>query len=647
MPETATGLIRSWVGIVACILGLLAFACGGEEAPSPPVPAVMETRPAAASPTTQQVAPTAVPPPTLATPLPPISPAAASSPSVATPAPAVALAAPTTVADKMTIRAAEHPDLGTILVDASGRTLYLFTEDERKKSNCDGSCAEAWPPVLTSRDPSAGEGVTVEALGSITRDDGSSQVTYNGWPLYYFAGDEIPGDARGQDTGGVWFVVSVHGGPKQNNATVMTSAHPELGTILTDASSRTLYLFTVDEREKSNCFGGCALAWPPLLTVGDPTPNEGIAGERLASTTRDDGSEQVTYNGWPLYYYAPDRRPGDARGQNSGNVWYVVSTYGGPIQTNAVVKTSDHPGLGTILTEASGRTVYLFTVDDENKSNCSGGCSLAWPPLLTVGGPAAEEGVTAGRLGSITREDGYTQVTYASRLLYYFAPDEKPGDTMGQGVGDVWFVISPGGEAVTMASPTPIAMDHAPPTPTITPLAVAPSPTPATVSPPSTTQEVATIENYAASQFFPPMVVVIKGVPVKLSMTRLHREHVNQFTIVPFVLSRPFAPPGAVVGVQFTPDQSGEFKMRNVGHFFEGDFIVADSVEDAKMRIAQRGIQEFSLIHHIEAGRVTPGRVVIQKDIPVKVYNTSLAGLVGCLLNPSTNRTRSMLRRGK
>ena len=49
----------------------------------------------------------------------------------------------------------------------------------------------------------------------------------------------------------------------------------------------------------------------------------------------------------------------------------------------AVVKTSDHPGLGTILTDASGRTVYLFTVDDENKSNCSGGCSLAWPPLLT------------------------------------------------------------------------------------------------------------------------------------------------------------------------------------------------------------------------------------------------------------------------
>ena len=126
-------------------------------------------------------------------------------------------------------------------------------------------------PLLTVRDASAGEGVTIDALGSITRDDGSNQVTYNGWPLYYFAGDETPGDAEGQNSGGVWFVVSVYGGPTQDNATVTTSEHPQLGTILTDASGRTLYLFTVDERDKSNCLGGCALAWPPLLTVGDPT----------------------------------------------------------------------------------------------------------------------------------------------------------------------------------------------------------------------------------------------------------------------------------------------------------------------------------------------------------------------------------------
>ena len=611
-PSSRKGL---WVRVGIVALVLLAASCGGEEAASGPPPAVVEPGPAPVLPTPEPPAPTTTPSPGLTEP--------------ATPA--------------ATITISEHPSLGTILADGGGRTLYLFTGDERSQSNCAGSCADAWPPLLGARDASAGEGVMVDALGSITRDDGSDQVTYNGWPLYYFAGDETRGDAEGQNSGGVWFVVSVYGGPKQNNATVMTSEHPQLGTILTDASGRTLYLFTVDEREKSNCLGGCALAWPPLLTVGNPTSAGGIADERLSSLNRDDGSVQATYNGWPLYYYAPDRGPGDAGGQNSGSAWYVVSRYGGPIQTNAMVKTYDHPGLGIILTEASGRTVYLFTMDERNKSSCSGGCALAWPPLLTVGGPTAEEGVATRRLDSIIREDGYAQVTYEGWPLYYFAPDEKPGDTMGQMVGDVWFAVSPAGEAVTMISPEPTAMAHAMPAPTVTALAVGPTPVPTsivvagpTVSPtptsppiigsPSATQEVATIEDYVASRFFPATVIVIKDLPVNLLMTRLHSEHVNEFSIEPFIFGRPFTPPGFVGKVQFTPDQSGQFKMRNIGHFFEGDFIVADSVEDAKTLIAERGIQEFSLIHHMEAGWIMSDRIVVQKDIPVKVYNTSLRG---------------------
>ena len=352
----------------------------------------------------------------------------------------------------------------------------------------------------------------------ITRTDGSNQVTYNGWPLYYFASDETAGDAEGQGSGDVWFVVSVYGGPKQTGAAVTTSEHPELGVILTDASGRTLYLFTVDERDKSNCLGGCALAWPPLLTIGDPTADADIAEERLSTIIRSDDSEQVTYNGWPLYYYEPDRGPGDTRGQNSGSLWYVVSTHGGPIQTNAVVQTSDRPDLGVILTEASGRTVYLFTMDEPNQSHCIGGCALAWPPLLTVGSPTPGEGVPHERLDSVRREDGYLQVTYNGSPLYYFAPDEMPGDTLGQGVGDVWFVVSPVGEAVMVMPPTPTLMVHSTttptpaesaeePSPTLTPPGPIESPTPA---PPTaagqapTVQEIVTIENYAASQFFPP-----------------------------------------------------------------------------------------------------------------------------------------------
>ena len=342
------------------------------------------------------------------------------------------------------VNLAENPDFGTILVEASGRTLYLFTVDEREKSNCSGGCATAWPPLLTIGDPTAGEGVNADRLGTITREDGSTQVTYNGWPLYYFPNDEGPGGTAGQY--GQWFVVSEFGGPIQNNADVNMAENPDFGTILVDDSGRSLYLFTVDEREKSNCSGGCATAWPPLLTIGDPTAGDGVNADRLGTITREDGPTQTTYNGWPLYYFSNDAGPADTAGQYG--TWFVVSTDGGPIHTNATVKTESHPTLGTILVEASGRSLYLFANDGRNVSNCSGGCALAWPPLLTVDDALAEGPVIPLWLGTTMRPDGNSQVTYNGVPLYYFANDEKPGDTNGQTVGDVWYVVDPIGGAV-------------------------------------------------------------------------------------------------------------------------------------------------------------------------------------------------------
>ena len=301
----------------------------------------------------------------------------------------VAYARPTFPPEAVTIMAAQYPVLGTILADASGRTMYLYTNDERGVSNCSEGCAAAWPPVLTGGDPVAGEGVQAGRVGTITRQDGSTQVTYNGWPLYRFAADETPASAMGQDVGGMFFVVSTYGGPIQSSALVKVSNHPDLGTILADASGRTLYLFTVDERKKSNCLGGCATAWPPLITVGEPAADEDVSPGRLGTVDREDGYAQVTYNGWPLYYFAPDRKPGDARGQNSGDLWFVVSTDGGPIQSTAVVKTSRHPEFGTIVTDASGRTLYLFTDDERDTSNCTRGCALAWPPSERSASPPA------------------------------------------------------------------------------------------------------------------------------------------------------------------------------------------------------------------------------------------------------------------
>ena len=101
--------------------------------------------------------------------------------------------------------------------------------------------------------------------------------------------------------------------------------------------------------------------------------NEG----RIGAAARADGSDQVTYNGWPLYYYAADEKPGDTKGQDVGGVWFVVTTDGGAVYTNAPVNAAENAGLGTILMDASGRTLYLFTKDDPNVSNCTGGCALA------------------------------------------------------------------------------------------------------------------------------------------------------------------------------------------------------------------------------------------------------------------------------
>ena len=131
--------------------------------------------------------------------------------------------------------------------------------------------------------------------------------------------------------------------------------------------------------------------------------------DSLATIERDDGSKQVTYNGWPLYYFANDRQPGNTNGQGVGNVWWVVSTHGGPIQTDARVTLSDHPDLGSILADRSGRTMYLFTNDESNVFNCSGGCARAWPPLLTVGAPQTGDGVNAASLATIERDDGSMQ----------------------------------------------------------------------------------------------------------------------------------------------------------------------------------------------------------------------------------------------
>jgi predicted lipoprotein with Yx(FWY)xxD motif len=105
--------------------------------------------------------------------------------------------------------------LGQILVDGQGRTLYLFQADRAGRSSCDGACASAWPPYLSNGAPKAGAGVAGGLLGTTMRGgDGGAQVTYHGHPLYYYVGDNGPGDTAGQGLdqfGAKWFVLAPSG----------------------------------------------------------------------------------------------------------------------------------------------------------------------------------------------------------------------------------------------------------------------------------------------------------------------------------------------------------------------------------------------------------------------------------------------------
>jgi predicted lipoprotein with Yx(FWY)xxD motif len=104
--------------------------------------------------------------------------------------------------------------LGEILVDSSGRTIYLFKRDSGTRSACGGDCARDWPPVRANGKPTVGPGANASLVGTTARPDERRQVTYNGQPLYLYAGDEKPGDTNGQGLttfGALWWVLSPAG----------------------------------------------------------------------------------------------------------------------------------------------------------------------------------------------------------------------------------------------------------------------------------------------------------------------------------------------------------------------------------------------------------------------------------------------------
>ena len=123
-------------------------------------------------------------------------------------------AASTTSSEGAPITVGTAKGVGKVLVDSNGLTLYYFQKDQNGESACYGACEQGWPPLTTEGAPKAGEGTMASKLGTIERTDGTTQVTYAGWPLYTFVEDKKPGEDNGTDSkafGASWYPLHPNG----------------------------------------------------------------------------------------------------------------------------------------------------------------------------------------------------------------------------------------------------------------------------------------------------------------------------------------------------------------------------------------------------------------------------------------------------
>ncbi|MGW4224437.1 SCO0930 family lipoprotein [Streptomyces bauhiniae] len=245
-------------------------------------------------------------------------------------------ASPTPAAPAGKLTVATNPQLGNVLTDGSGLTLYRFDKDtaEPPKTNCDGDCATTWPPVPAD-DANAGAGIDKAMLGEVTRADGTKQLTIGGWPAYRYAKDLNSGDVNGQGVGGKWFALAPNGKKAALTSLPGLSVRkdPKLGDIVVDKNGRTVYRFLKDKawpKSVSNCTGACLEKWPAVAPVSaDDT--QGVKKKGLMPFTRPDGVKQMSVNCWPIYTFTGDKAPGDTNGQGVGGTWYAVSPEGKPI----------------------------------------------------------------------------------------------------------------------------------------------------------------------------------------------------------------------------------------------------------------------------------------------------------------------------
>jgi predicted lipoprotein with Yx(FWY)xxD motif len=221
--------------------------------------------------------------------------------------------------------------------------------------------------------------------------------------------------------------------------TQVSTGVPSGRPVLVSEIGETLYAFENDPMGgPPECNGKCAKEWLPLLTTSQPVPYPSATAIKpalLGTVERKGGSLQETYAGHPLYEYADDA-PADTRGslvEEFGGTWHLILPDGKLVSGVATVSTGKVDGLGTVLVDSKGHTLYDFHMDKgAPTSTCYGICTDVWPPLYTEGRPKAEGAVKKSLLGTTEREDGLVQVTYAGHPLYTYVDDKAPGENHGE-----------------------------------------------------------------------------------------------------------------------------------------------------------------------------------------------------------------------
>lgn len=206
--------------------------------------------------------------------------------------------------------------LGDVLTDANGRTLYFFTRDADGNSACTGGCLDSWP-VFTVDNPSLANGLDAGSFGTITRNEGGTQLTYKGWPLYYFSGDSEAGQVNGENVGGRWFVAK----PDYDVMLAEQLVAGQETRYLVDGAGNSLYRFANDTDNQSNCTGGCLDNWPIFGASNPVLPS--VLNLTDFGTIGSGASLQSTFESRPLYYFANDNDRGDVNGHEVGSVWFL------------------------------------------------------------------------------------------------------------------------------------------------------------------------------------------------------------------------------------------------------------------------------------------------------------------------------------